>query len=83
MAQEHGAVVLGLPSYSLKVIERHVGFTRSIPEGSGDWAIAKYVEAVETDREDVRQSLLAEISAYNREDLEATWAVFQWLAKEG
>jgi len=75
-------VVLPLPSYSLKVIERHVGFTRSIAEGSGDWAIAKYVEAVETDREDVRQSLLAEISAYNREDLEATWAVLQWLAKE-
>ncbi len=75
------SVVLPLPSYSLKVIERHVGFERSLPEGSGDWAMAKYVEAVETNREDLRQSLLMEISDYNREDLEATWAVFQWLAK--
>lgn len=74
--------MFALPSYSLKVVERYVGFERSLPEGSGDWAIAKYVEAVETDREDVRQSLLAEIAAYNREDLEATWTVFQWLAKD-
>lgn len=73
------SVVLPLPSYSLKVIERHVGFARQIAEGSGDWAMAKYVEAVETEDEQKRQALMAEICAYNREDLEATWAVFEWL----
>lgn len=73
------SVVLPLPSYSLKVIERHVGFARTIADGSGDWAMAKYVEAVETEDEQKRQALMAEICAYNREDLEATWAVFKWL----
>lgn len=73
------AVILPLPSLSLKVVERHVGFARTIPEGSGDWAMAKYVEAVEAEDESKRQALIDEICAYNREDLEATWAVFVWL----
>lgn len=73
------SVVLPLPSYSLKVIERHVGFSRTIADGSGDWAMAKYVEAVETEDDKKRQALMADICAYNREDLEAMWAVFGWL----
>jgi predicted RecB family nuclease len=68
-----------LPSFSLKVVERHVGFARTIPDASGDWAMAKYVEAVETEDEAKRQALIDEICAYNHEDLEATWAVFKWL----
>ncbi|MBI4682290.1 MAG: hypothetical protein HY757_04225 [Nitrospirae bacterium] len=46
-----------------------------------DWSIAKYIEAVETEDEGERKSLMDEILKYNEEDLKATWAVFGWLKK--
>lgn len=73
------AVVLPEPSYSLKVVEKYIGFKRTQDEYGGDWSIAKYIEAVETDDEEKRKSLIAEILKYNEEDLKATWAVFEWL----
>jgi predicted RecB family nuclease len=57
------AIILPDYSYGLKRVERQAGFKRTLPEGSGDWAMAKYIE-------------------YNREDLEATWAVLQWLRRK-
>jgi len=77
IAQE--SIALPLPSYSLKVVERYIGFERSQEEYGGDWAMAKYVEATETEDEQQRAALIDEIVAYNREDLEATWAVLRWL----
>lgn len=71
------AVVIPEPSYSLKVVEKYVGFKRTQDEYGGDWSIAKYVEAVETDDEIERKSLINEILKYNEEDLQATWAVFE------
>ena len=41
--------------------------------------MAKYIEATETDDEVERAAIMDEILAYNREDLEATWAVMEWL----
>jgi len=73
------AVVLPLPSFSLKVIEDYVGYKRKETEFGGGWAMAKFIEATETDDENKRQELMDRIIAYNREDLEATWAVFEWL----
>ena len=73
------AVALPLPSYSLKVVERYVGFERSQNDYGGDWAMACYIEATETADERLRQSLMSDIIAYNREDLAATWAVLCWL----
>lgn len=73
------AVALPLPSYSLKVVEKHVGFRRALGEVAGDWAMAKYIEATETADERVRAGVMDQILEYNREDLEATWAVLQWL----
>ena len=35
------SVVLPQPSYSLKVVEKHVGFKRTQDEYGGDWSIAK------------------------------------------
>jgi predicted RecB family nuclease len=75
------AVVLPQPSYSLKVVEQHVGFTRSQDEFGGDWSIAKYIEAVETEDEEKRQDIMNEIIKYNEEDLQATWTVLEWLRK--
>lgn len=73
------AVILPQPSYSLKVVEKHVGFKRTQDEYGGDWSIAKYIETVETEDETKRRSLMDEILKYNEEDLKATWAVFEWL----
>lgn len=73
------SIALPLPSYSLKVIERYIGFERTQEEYGGDWAMAKYIEATETEDEAQRAEVMEEILAYNREDLEATWAVLQWL----
>ena len=43
--------------------------------------MARYIEATETDDERVRAAIMDEILAYNREDLEATWAVLEWLRR--
>lgn len=77
------AVVLPQPSYSLKVVEKHVGFKRTQDEYGGDWSIAKYIEAVETDDEEKRRAIMDEILKYNEEDLKSTWAVFEWLRAIG
>ncbi len=75
------AVVLPQPSYSLKVVEKHVGFKRTQDEYGGDWSIAKYIEAVETEDEGDRRAKMNEIIKYNEEDLQATWAVLEWLTQ--
>jgi predicted RecB family nuclease len=73
------AIALPLPSYSLKVIEKYVGFKRTQVEYGGDWSMAKYIEATETSDEKTRNEVMGEILTYNAEDLTATWAVLQWL----
>ena len=73
------SVVLPLPSFSLKVVEDYVGFERKEAEYGGQWAMATFIEATETGDEVQRKQLMDKIIAYNREDLEATWAVFEWL----
>ena len=76
------AIVLAEPSYSLKVVEKLAGFKRSQDEYGGTWAMAKYIEAVETENQNVRDEIISEIMKYNEEDLAAMWAVFQWLKKQ-
>jgi predicted RecB family nuclease len=71
-------VALPLPSYSLKVIEGHIGFERTQDEYGGDWSMAKYIEATETEDEAKRAEVMQQILDYNREDLDSTWAVLQW-----
>lgn len=73
------AVAPPVYSYSLKVIEQYVGFERQENEYGGEWSIAKYIEATETENPDLRDEVMDLILAYNREDLEATWAVLKWL----
>jgi predicted RecB family nuclease len=73
------SIVLPLPSYSLKVIERYIGYKRALEEYGGDWSMARYIEATETRNDERRRQIMDQILAYNREDLEATWAVLQWL----
>jgi predicted RecB family nuclease len=61
------------------VIEKYVGFKRTETRYGGEWAMAMFIEAVETSDEAKRNELMGEILKYNSEDLAATWAVFQWL----
>ena len=71
-----------LPSYSLKVIEKYIGFKRTQDEYGGNWSMAQYIEATETEDAATREELMDTIRTYNREDLAATWAVLQWLMKK-
>lgn len=73
------SIALPLPSYSLKSVEKYVGFKRSQDEYGGSWAMAKYIEAIETEDENLRAEVMDQILVYNQEDLAATWAVLQWL----
>jgi uncharacterized protein len=73
------SVVLPLPSFSLKVVEDYVGYERKEAEYGGAWAMATFIEATETSDESKRKELMDRIVAYNKEDLDATWAVFEWL----
>ncbi len=73
------AVAVPLTGYGLKQIETLTGYRRKLEEFGGEWSMARYIEATETDDEDQRAAIMDEILAYNREDLEATWAVMEWL----
>jgi predicted RecB family nuclease len=73
------SLVLPVPSFGLKVIEKYIGFKRKQKEYGGQWAMAKFIEATETNDEEKRNQLMDEILLYNQEDLAATWAVFEWL----
>jgi predicted RecB family nuclease len=73
------SVALPLPSYSLKVVEKHIKFKRTLEDVAGNWAMAMYIEAIETEDVGKRDELMNQILTYNKEDLEATWAVLEWL----
>jgi predicted RecB family nuclease len=73
------SIILPVPSFSLKVIEKYIGFERSQSEFGGQWAMAMFIEATETSDEEKRKQLMDDILKYNEEDLAATWAVFEWL----
>ena len=73
------SVAVPLSSYSLKEIETLTGYERQLTEYGGEWSMARYVEATETGDRARRAAIMDEILAYNREDLEATWAVLEWL----
>ncbi len=73
-------ICVPLPSRSLKVVEKYVGYERTLP-GSGDWAVANYIRAVSAEDREEAHRLVGEVLKYNEEDLDATWAVFQWMRK--
>jgi predicted RecB family nuclease len=67
------------PSYTLKLVELRAGYKRTMDEFGGNWAIVNYALAVESEDAALRKEVMDQIVKYNREDLEATWAVFEWL----
>lgn len=73
------SVAVPLTGYGLKQVETLTGYERKLEESGGEWSMAQYIEATETDDEAERDRIMDQILAYNREDLEATWAVMEWL----
>jgi predicted RecB family nuclease len=75
------AVVVPLPSYSLKVIEQYVGYERPDKEFSGYWSVVNYMKAATMKNETRRNEIMRQLLAYNEADLLAMWAVVQWLQR--
>lgn len=59
------SVALPIPSYSLKVVEKYVGFERTLPESNGDWAIVQFIEATELGDAAQRDAIVAKVLQYN------------------
>ena len=73
------SMVLPVPSYGLKSVEKLAGFQRKLVDYEGSVAMARYIEACETNDAGTREEIVKEILAYNEEDLDATRAVMEWL----
>ena len=86
------SIALPIPSYSLRVLEKHPPVIPSeillssrakrgisLPEANGEWAMARYIEATEMNDPAEQAGVLDQIKAYNQEDLDATGAVLSWL----
>lgn len=73
------SVALPTPSYSLKVVERYVGFERQQKQFGGDWVMSKYLEYIASTDDCQRGDLQRQICLYNEEDILATDAVLTWL----
>lgn len=73
------SVAVPLSSYGLKEIETLAGYERRLAESGGEWSMDRYIEAIGSGDRERRAAIIDEILAYNREDLEATWAVLEWL----
>lgn len=72
-------VILPVPSYGLKQIEKFVGFERSQEEYGGSWSLVKYNQYLQAIDAETSNKILDEIKTYNAEDLLATYAVYNWL----
>ncbi len=72
------AVVVGTESYGLKHLERLAGFVRrgGIEQGAG--AVVEYEQYMKSGDE----TILAEIAAYNCDDVRATLALRDWLVSQ-
>lgn len=72
------SVIVPLPSYSLKVIEKYVGFERPDQDTGGYWSVVNYLKSVSTKNPQRRQQILDQLLAYNCSDLQAMWHVMTW-----
>jgi uncharacterized protein len=70
-----GALRAGVPSYSIKEIEKLYGFARSAPVSGGDESVVLFEQWLELGDRDVLEG----IRAYNEEDCRSTAALHDWL----
>ena len=76
------SIVLPVPSYGLKTVEKLAGYQRKLADYQGSLAMARYIEACETDDGAARDGIVNEILAYNEEDLDATNSVLIWMRQQ-
>ncbi len=74
------SVRLPLRSTSIKFVAPWLGFEWSNPEADAAWSTAQLHRAYETADVDERAQLLAQVAAYNADDLWAMRVVWRWLA---
>lgn len=74
-------VILPVPSYGLKELEKFVGFERTQEEYGGAWSIVRYNRYLEAPTQKEADRILDEIRVYNGEDLKATYEVYKWVEK--
>jgi uncharacterized protein len=75
------AVRLPLESYSIKDVAPLAGFHWRNAAAGGLWSIVQYQRAMASTEADERSRLLAEIVEYNRDDVLAMRAVWEWLSE--
>ena len=73
------SLVLPLYSYSLKHVEALTGFKRSQKEYGGLWSLVTYDKYLNATSPEEAERILGSILTYNREDLLASLASYQWL----
>ena len=76
------SLALPVSGTSLKTVEKLTGFKRSTDVVGGDDSIAAFLKARNTSDSAERQRIMDDLVAYNREDLEATWAVHEWVSRK-
>ena len=69
------ALRAGVPSYSIKEIEKIYGFERTAPVSGGDESVVLFEQWLESGED----GILEGIRAYNEEDCRSTVALHEWL----
>ncbi len=71
--------ILPVPSSGLKQLESFVGFKRSQEEYGASWSIVRYNQFLQALTKEEADRIIDEIRLYNREDLLATYSVYEWV----
>jgi uncharacterized protein len=75
------SLVLPIYSYSLKHVETLTAFERSQEEYGGLWSLVTYDKYLNAGSPEEAESILQSILTYNREDLLASFATYEWLER--
>jgi len=73
------SIVLPVPSYGLKNVEKVAGFTRSQDEYGGLWSIIMYDQYLNAVTQEDADLIIEKIMIYNYEDILASYKVYEWL----
>lgn len=72
------SLVLPIPSYGLKCVERIAGFKRSQEEFGGLWSIIMYDRYLNAGSPQEARDIISEIMKYNEEDILASYKIYTW-----
>lgn len=72
------SLVLPIPSYGLKCVEKIAGFKRSQEEFGGLWSIIMYDRYLNAGSPQEARDIISEIMKYNGEDILASYKIYIW-----